>query len=273
MQLSIASLNSGSNGNCYYIGNQREAILVDAGISCRETERRLKRLGLDIYKVRAIFVTHEHSDHIKGIAVLSKKFNIPVYITEKTRLGGRVLINDTLIRTFSHAEVIRVGELEVEAFSKFHDAAEPHSFVVSHHETRVGVFTDIGRPCDNLVKHFEDCDAVFLEANYDEEMLELSSYPYFLKQRIRGGYGHLSNRQALDLLLRYRAPYLSLVLLSHLSANNNCPDKLMELFSPHAGDTSICVASRYRESPVFQVSRSEARASLWAGGGQVCLEF
>src|ERR1700733_12656087 len=126
MSLFIASLNSGSNGNCYYVGNEHEAVLIDAGISCRETERRMLRLGLSMKKVKAIFVTHEHSDHINGISTLSRKYQIPVYVTPHTLQFGRLVLKEGLTRTFSAYAAVTIGNLSVTAFPKFHDATDPH---------------------------------------------------------------------------------------------------------------------------------------------------
>ncbi|RAJ08591.1 phosphoribosyl 1,2-cyclic phosphodiesterase [Chitinophaga skermanii] len=253
MSLFITSLNSGSNGNCYYIGNEQDAVLIDAGISCRETEKRMKRLGLSMQKVRAIFVSHEHSDHIRGIPVLSKKFNLPVYITGETmRSGGLSLPSERVISFDPYAPIV-VGELKITAFPKFHDAIEPHSFIVQNHEVNIGIFTDIGAPCDHLIQHFKMCHAAFLEANYDEAMLENGRYPYFLKNRIRGGKGHLSNRQALELFQAHRPAHMSLLLLSHLSKDNNDPQLAQSMFNEHANGVKVMVASRYEESPVFKV--------------------
>ncbi|MGX5687463.1 MBL fold metallo-hydrolase [Arcticibacter tournemirensis] len=262
MELFITSLNSGSNGNCYYIGNRREAVLVDAGISCRETEKRMKRLGLSMDKVKAIFVSHEHSDHIKGIPVLAKKYQLPVYITERTLFRGGLMLPAPQVMPFTAYETINVGELCITAFPKFHDASEPHSFVISYNDIRVGVFTDIGRPCEHVIKNFRECHAVFLEANYDDEMLDKGNYPYYLKQRIRGGLGHLSNKQALELFTSCRSSALSHLLLSHLSKNNNCPDLVHSLFSQHAGNTSVVVASRYEETPVYIISPGRSAITL-----------
>lgn len=253
MCLFITSLNSGSNGNCYYVGTEHEAVLIDAGISCRETEKRMSRLGLEMEKVKAIFVSHEHSDHIRGISVLAKKYQLPVYITPNTHRNGGLVIQDHLLRGFSSFEEVRLGELCIKAFPKIHDAAEPHSFTVSRGGVTVGVFTDLGAPCDQLIDHFRQCHAVFLEANYDSEMLHGGRYPYHLKRRISGGKGHLSNDQALEIFLTHRSPYLSHLLLSHLSKDNNCPKLVQELFSQHAGHTRIVVASRFEESPVFRI--------------------
>lgn len=254
MSLFIASLNSGSNGNCYYIGNEQEAVLIDAGISCRETEKRMKRLGLCLEKVKAIFISHEHSDHIRGLPVLSRKYSLPVYITNNTLLHGGLVgtINTTL--AFAAYEPVVIGGLAVMPFPKAHDAADPHSFMVTCNEINVGIFTDIGVSCNNLVKHFEQCHAAFLEANYDEALLAESRYPYFLKKRISGGKGHLSNKQALELFTTYRSDYMTHLLLSHLSEENNRPDLVQELFNLHAGDTTVVVASRYQETAVYQVT-------------------
>ncbi len=161
MSLFITSLNSGSNGNCYYIGNEYEAVLIDAGISCREIEMRMNGLGLNIKKVKAIFVSHEHSDHIKGIATLCKKFNFPVYITNATLASARIKIDKTLIHAFSGNEPVNVGNLTVTGFSKFHDAADPYSFVVSCKNITVGVFTDIGNACKNVVEYFKVMSCCF----------------------------------------------------------------------------------------------------------------
>lgn len=255
MALTITSLNSGSNGNCYYIGNENEAILVDAGISCRETERRMQRLGLSMHKVKAIFVSHEHSDHIRGIPVLARKYNLPVFITAYTLNNCRMVdFGQVRVLPFEAYKPLNIGALSVLPFPKHHDAIDPHSFVVSCQEVKVGVFTDIGAPCEHLIGQFQQCHAVFLEANYDTEMLEKGRYPYYLKNRIRGGKGHLSNQQALALFTTYKPDFMSHVLLSHLSKENNCPQLAEALFTEQAGATEVVVASRYQETPVYSIS-------------------
>ncbi|RYZ49269.1 MAG: MBL fold metallo-hydrolase [Sphingobacteriales bacterium] len=254
MSLQITSLNSGSNGNCYYVGNDQEAVLVDAGLSCRETERRMNRVGLSMARVKAIFISHEHGDHIKGLDVISRKYRLPVYITWQTMKSGRLNLDPELVRPFREGEPVEIGRLSIHAFLKKHDAADPHSFVISGNEVNVGVFTDLGIACDGLTHYFRLCHAAFLEANYDEAMLENGRYPYHLKQRIRGGYGHLSNGQALEVFRNHRSPNLSHLLLAHLSKENNCPLLAAEMFRPFAGNTQVVVASRYEPSPVFLVT-------------------
>lgn len=254
MSLNIASLNSGSNGNCYYIGNDTDAILIDAGISCRETEKRMKRLGLQIKKLRAIFISHEHTDHINGVATLAGKYNLPVYITAETLYHSGIHIRQEQAYSFTEDMPVTFGNISVTGFSKFHDAADPYSFVVASGEIKVGVFTDIGRCCNNLKLHFKQCHAAFLEANYDEEMLATGKYPPHLKKRISGGNGHLSNTEALDLFLKHRPAFMSHLILSHLSKNNNHPDLVAQLFNSHAGNTEIIVASRNQESAVYTIT-------------------
>ncbi len=253
MSLSIASLNSGSNANCYYIGNANEAVLVDAGLSCRETERRMKQLDLSFDKIKALFISHEHGDHISGVPGIAKKYNLPVYITEGTLRNGKIPIEPSLVRSFKHGKAVSIGGLSVTPFRKSHDAADPHSFMISCNGLNTGVITDIGYACKKVIKYFSQCHAVFLESNYCEEMLEKGSYPYHLKKRIRGDEGHLGNAQALELFRLYRSPELKLLILSHLSKNNNDPKKVEQLFAPHAGKVKVVVASRYEASELYFV--------------------
>ncbi|MGN7788041.1 MBL fold metallo-hydrolase [Niabella sp. 22666] len=260
--LYFTSLNSGSNGNCYYIGNDEEAVLIDAGLSCRETEKRMYRLGLSMKKVKAIFISHEHGDHIRGLEVLSRKHQLPVYISLATLQHSGLQLDANLVRPLVAGTTILIGALLINAFLKNHDAADPHSFTVENSATCIGVFTDIGKVCDNLSTHFKRCHAAFLEANYDEVMLQNGRYPYHLKNRIRGGRGHLSNKEALDLFIACRPAYMSHLLLSHLSADNNHPDLVRNLFMEQSNGTHIVVASRYQETPVYTVCGSSLPSAV-----------
>jgi phosphoribosyl 1,2-cyclic phosphodiesterase len=275
MSLFISSLNSGSNGNCYYVGNSTEAVLVDAGISCKETEKRMKRLGLSMDKVKAIFVSHEHSDHIRGIPVLAKKYSLPVYATPGTIRKSYFGFGKNTLINYSAAVPVQIGSLSITAFPKLHDAADPHSFVVECNGTRVGVLTDIGAVCGHVEQHFNSCHAVFLESNYDEEMLHNGKYPIHLKRRISGGEGHLSNIQALQLFKLKKGPQLQTIILSHLSRENNCPQLVRDLFAEHADGVQVVVASRYEETPVFSVAGEIAAGEslLFSGSrpGQIAL--
>lgn len=236
--------------------------MVDAGISCREMETRMKRLGLETGRIKAVFISHEHTDHIRGVELFSKKHQVPVYITPATRRNGRVKLEKHLSRSFTAAVPEQFGNISVTAFSKLHDAADPYSFVVSCSGVNVGVFTDIGRACNNVIDHFKCCHAAFLESNYDEAMLANGGYPYHLKKRITGGNGHLSNTEALELFRRHRSPQLSHLFLSHLSQNNNNPALVQELFDAHADGVTMVVATRHQETALYNITTQVTAPSL-----------
>lgn len=254
MGLSVCSIASGSNGNCYYVGNDTEAVLVDAGISCKEIEARMKRSGLSLQHVKAVFVSHEHTDHISGLPILAKKHNLPIFISAPTLRNSKLRFEKSLLHHFTADVPVVIGDLVISAYSKHHDAADPYSFTITGNGVNIGVITDIGRACENVVRHFSQCHAAFLEANYDEEMLQNGSYSWYLKNRIRGGHGHLSNRQALELFQQCRSPQLTHLFLSHLSRNNNCPKLVEELFTTHASGVNMIVTSRFQESAVYNIS-------------------
>jgi phosphoribosyl 1,2-cyclic phosphodiesterase len=275
MALFTTSLNSGSNGNCYYIGNDKEAILVDAGLSCRETEKRMKLLGLDMQKVKAIFISHEHTDHIKGVAALAEKYQLPVYTTEKTPRHGGLHFSKHLLLNIASFQPIEIGGLSIIAFPKFHDAADPHSFIIQYNNITIGVFTDIGRPCDQLIAHFKQCNAAYLEANYDEEMLQNGRYPYHLKARIRGGSGHLSNKEALEVFVQHRPSFMTHLFLAHLSRDNNDPNLAQKMFQQHAGETEIIIASRNEATAIYAIQSKkiiqQKLVSAWRPAAQMSL--
>ena len=142
------------------------------------------------------------------------------------------------------------------------DAADPYSFIVSGNGVKVGVLTDIGSACEHVIDNFKDCHAAFLEANYDEEMLEKGNYPYYLKERIASNKGHLSNKQALEIFMQYKPEFMSHLILSHLSKDNNCPLLVKELFLKHAAQTHIVVASRLNETEVFTITKNKINLVL-----------
>ncbi len=211
-------------------------------------------MDLSIKMVKAIFITHEHADHINGLPKLVKKYYLPVYMTDITRSNMRGGWREIRSKSFQAYEPIAVGNLIITAVPKFHDAVDPHSFMVSHNNINVGVFTDTGRHCENLIKNFQQCHAAFLESNYDEVMLETGGYPQHLKERIRKGFGHLSNKEALQLFLSHRPPFMSHLILSHLSANNNKPEIVEELFNSIASETQIVIAPRKKETALYHIN-------------------
>lgn len=252
--LTICSIASGSNGNCYYIGNSNEAVLIDAGISARQTIARMRLRNLELSKVKAIFISHEHADHTCGARVLSKRLKIPVYVTSQTYLAMYAHMRPASPRFFKPGCEIQVGQLRVYPFPKRHDAAEPCSFRIEYKGLNTGVFTDIGSPCENVISHINMCNVIFLESNYDEKMLWEGKYPWPLKQRIASGYGHLSNDQAFDLIVKNSGRNLRYIFLSHLSAENNTPDTAYNRFSALCDRVNVHLTSRYEPGEVYRIA-------------------
>ncbi|GAF03748.1 MBL fold metallo-hydrolase [Saccharicrinis fermentans] len=243
--IEICALASGSNGNCYYIGSDEEAIIIDAGISRRKIMERMKSRGIDPTKLKAGFITHEHQDHYRGAKILSKKEEIPFYISEQTLNRSHYTMRPPHIKTFSPGDTMQIGPFTVHSFSKNHDAADPCSFRVQINELNIGIFTDIGEACENVKSHLSQCDFLFLEANYDEDMLENGKYPAYLKQRVAGNQGHLSNKQAVELIENHASKKLKTIYLSHISEDNNRGDIAMEAFEHLADKYDINLTSRY----------------------------
>lgn len=249
--IEICSIASGSNGNCYYIGNQNSAVLIDAGISFKQIVQRMGERNLNPAKIKALFITHEHSDHISGARVLGKRLRVPVYLTAKTWYGAYKNQRPDFPSFFQPGDVVEAGGFFVHSFLKNHDASEPCSFRVQYGEKSVGVFTDIGEPCENVRNHVEQCHALFLETNYDEKMLWEGSYPYFLKKRVASDVGHLSNDQAFQLLKNHAGSELKYVLLSHISKENNTPATALSALNPLSQEYQIELTSRFEASPVY----------------------
>ncbi len=249
--LEICALASGSNGNCYYIGNHHSAVLIDAGLSARQLQLRLVAKNLSTKKIKAIFITHEHSDHCRGARVLSKRLRIPVYLTKKTYLAIRKSEQPELVRWFQPGDSVELGELTIHSFLKKHDAVEACSFRISYSGKEVGVMTDIGEACDQVKEQLSKCHAVFIESNYDEDMLWNGPYPYFLKRRVASSYGHMSNIQSFDLVNEHAGSHLQTIFLSHLSGENNTPEKAFESFQSLQDKHQILVASRTEPSEII----------------------
>ncbi|NCX94915.1 MAG: MBL fold metallo-hydrolase [Chitinophagia bacterium] len=259
MSLQIASINSGSNANCYYVGNEKDAVLIDAGLSCRETLKRLKRLELNVSQIKALFISHEHNDHIRGIEGIADKLMIPIYITPNTLQASKLKPPAHLLCPFVDGEAVSIGSLTVLPFRKQHDAVDAHSFTVTGNGVSVGILTDIGAPCSNVATQLAQCHAAFLEANYDDEMLWNGPYSHFLKQRVSSDYGHLSNRQAAALVAQCASPAFRLLILSHLSVKNNTPEKALAAFAGLNPAIKVTVASRYGESEIYTITANPAK--------------
>lgn len=251
--LEICAIASGSNGNCYYIGNEKDAVLIDAGISAKQVIARMLERGLKPGKVKALLISHEHSDHLRGARGVSKKMNLPVYLTAKTYNGSYKNLRPDYPKYFVPGDAIEIGEFVIHTFPKNHDASEPCSFRVQYKNVNVGVFTDIGEPCENVTAHLKLCDGLFLETNYDENMLWEGRYPYFLKKRVASELGHLSNLQAFDLLKTYAGDNLKCVFLSHISKENNTPEIALNSMINLASRFDVKLTSRYEAGEVYQL--------------------
>lgn len=248
----VCALASGSNGNCYYVGNESEAVLVDVGISARQITLRIEQAKIPIQKIKAIFISHEHADHIRGVRVFSKRFNIPVYLTRKTYLKTTKKYLPQYSRFFVPGETITIGDLKIHSFLKWHDAAEPCSFRVENGQLSVGVMTDIGQPCKNVIQHIKQSNILFLESNYDEASLWKGGYPWYLKQRIASDHGHLSNEQAFNLVNEHAEESLKTIFLAHLSGENNNIEMALNNFDLLNDRFDIKPTFRHEPTKVFR---------------------
>lgn len=225
----FASLGSGSRGNATLVEQDDTLLLVDCGFSLRETERRLLRLGCEPAQVTAILVTHEHSDHINGVALFARRHQIPVWLTAGTRAACGAELSGA--RIFNGHAPFAVGAIEITPFPVPHDAREPAQFVFSNGAHRLGLLTDTGSLTPHIEQQLTACDALLLECNHDRAMLANGSYPPMLKARVGGNFGHLSNDQAAHLLRRIDCNRLQHIVAAHLSEKNNLPQLAVEALS------------------------------------------
>lgn len=219
----IASLGSGSKGNATLIEDGETCILVDVGFTLKDTEKRLRRLNRSPEDVSAVLVTHEHADHILGVAPFGRKYGVPVYLTPGTYNRDRMGLMPHMKEINCHRS-FRVGSLGVEPVPVPHDAREPCQFLVSSGGVRVGLLTDLGHITPWVQRRYENCDALLLECNHDPRMLVDGPYPWPLKNRVGGSHGHLNNEQAADLLRDIELGRLQHLVISHISGKNNSPD-------------------------------------------------
>jgi len=218
-------LASGSPGNSCYVETDRTRVLIDAGLSCREILRRLETLSVDGTKIDALIITHEHTDHIRGAGPLARRLGIPIYINHSTyRKGLKALGDIPALELIQTGRTLVIGDLRVETFTKCHDAADPMGVVVSCNGCRVGLITDLGRSTRVVEDRLRGCRALIVEFNHDPQMLEAGSYPLFLKRRIVGPEGHLSNQQAGELIRLLVHQDLGVLVPAHLSLENNLPE-------------------------------------------------
>ncbi len=262
----FTSIASGSSGNCTYIGSDNTHILIDAGISKKRIEEGLKSLDLCLNDIDAIFVTHEHSDHISALHTILKKYDIPIYATGGTIEGIRMsdkkneMVDSRFIQVVADQEIL-MGDMKINPMTISHDALEPCGYRVFIGDKKIGVATDLGCYTDYTVECLTGCDALLLEANHDVRMLQTGPYPYQLKSRILGDRGHLSNEKSGELLCKLLNDKIKGIFLGHLSKENNMPELAYETVrveiemgdNPfHGNDFPIMVADRSAISPVIE---------------------
>ncbi len=255
------SLYSGSSGNSFFIQSDNTKILVDVGVSAKKIVEALIELNHSVENIDAILITHEHVDHTKSLSMLSSKYNIPVYANEKTwnalsKHKEKMLPNN--IKIFNNLKNFFVGDLEISPFSISHDAADPCGFNIYYNDKKISIATDIGNVTQETLNCLKNSSFLFLESNYDPNILKLSSYPYTLKQRIVSDKGHMSNITAGKVLQKISDDNLKNVLLIHLSKENNFPELAYETVNEQLNGLSsipnIVVAPRNKPSILFNVS-------------------
>lgn len=251
------SLQSGSNGNCTYVETGDVRFLIDAGISGIQTEKRLRGLGRDIREVDFVLISHDHSDHVKCSGILSRKYNLDIFMTEKTcrRIEERGSCGRFgRIRHFRAGEKIRLGGTSIETVPTPHDCEDGVAFIIDDSRNRMGVLTDLGHVFAGLEEVVETLDGVILESNYDASMLENGPYPAFLKRRIEGNAGHISNTESAGLLAHGFSSRLRWACLAHLSGQNNSPATALATHRAVLGEgRKLSVAGRYEPSGVLSL--------------------
>lgn len=234
--MEFGSIASGSSGNCLYIGGGGAKVLVDAGISAKRVVAGLNSLGADGSGIDALLITHEHSDHISGIGVLSRKFHMPIYATggtiaeiKKSKSLGA--IEPELFHVITPGMGFQIKDLVVRPFSIPHDARDPVSYTFKENDKKIGIVTDLGYYNKDIIDPLEGSDLLYIEANHDIHMLQVGPYPYYLKQRILGNRGHLCNEVAGQLICSLLHDRLKHIVLGHLSKENNYPELALETVS------------------------------------------
>jgi phosphoribosyl 1,2-cyclic phosphodiesterase len=250
-------LASGSKGNAAYVSDGETSILVDAGLSLKELERRMADRGLSCARLNGVVVSHEHIDHVRGVGLLARRHGVPVYLTKGTLAALPKTVGDVPgVRTIAAGRSFAIGTLSVHPFSISHDTADPCGFTITAGRVKIGVATDLGVATGMVRHHLSGATALLLEANHDPAMLESGPYPWHIKQRVKSRSGHLSNEAARDLLSELVHDGLSSVILGHLSQTNNLPQKAMDTVLPaldgHSARLRVAVQDECGELYRFQ---------------------
>lgn len=253
----FCSLYSGSSGNSSLVETKNTKILVDAGVSSKKIETALTNLNIDPSTINGILITHEHSDHVQGLGTFSKKYNLPVYVNQKTldaMPNQKEKISEKNIKKFTIEEKFEIGDIQIKPFSIPHDAANPCGFSIFNDNKKISIATDIGHMTNGILKNLEDSIFVLLESNYDPEILKFSRYPYQLKSRIAGPTGHLSNESAGKTISHLINSGLQQAMLGHLSKESNFPELayktvIDEIISSNYNENSIKLSVASRDIP------------------------
>jgi phosphoribosyl 1,2-cyclic phosphodiesterase len=261
MGVTVSMLASGSRGNCAIVASSKTRILVDAGISCRETFKRMKALGQDPHSLSAILITHEHSDHVYGLATLARKLRIPVFMTGGTSQAWSRAVRDASgerpkverFERFESGYSFQVGDIAVRPFTIPHDAADPVGFTFRAEGVKVGLATDLGYLPASVRDHLRGCEVLILESNHDLEMLRVGPYPWSVKQRVMSRVGHLSNDALADFFVNDYDNNATFVVLAHLSEQNNLPE-----LARRAAERALATRGGLFQNRVLLASQTEA---------------
>ena len=259
----FCNLYSGSSGNCSFVGTDNINILIDCGESQKKILTALESIGTNINQINAIVVTHEHSDHVKTLGAISKKYNIPVYANEKTFNNmpeQTELIKEENRKIFNTDDHFEIGDLQIHPFHIPHDAAEPCGYNIYNENNKISIATDIGHMDNSILKKLEGSNFLLLESNYEPEILKYAKYPYYLKRRISGPNGHLSNQEASDTIIKLLSTGVNNIMLGHLSKENNFPELAYKTVMDEIinnkinNNLTLNVASRIKPSDIINIA-------------------
>ena len=264
MSLNFCSLSSGSSGNCYYLGNEFHGILIDAGISATAIRKFLKSLGISMQTIMGVLITHNHTDHTRGLELLTRKNSLPAFTSPTiwtSILSPRINISPDCIREIPLQQKFHLAGFEIEAFPVSHDAPETVGYHICSGDQKITIVTDLGHICQTAAHYIKAANLLVIESNYDEQMLMNGAYPHFLKARIRSDNGHLGNHQTSSFLADIFSDNLSHICLAHLSKNNNTPELVLQTleqtFSERGiilnGQQKISILNRYEPTEMIRI--------------------
>ena len=251
MKLNFCSLSSGSSGNCYYLGNEFHGILIDAGISATSIRKFLKNMDISMQTIMGVLITHNHIDHIRGLEVLARKNNLPVFTTHKiwnSILTPQKSISRESIREIPLMQKFHLAGFDIEAFPVCHDAPETIGFHICAGDKKITIVTDLGHICQTAAPYIKAANLLVIESNYDEQMLVNGRYPHYLKARIQSDHGHLGNHQTAAFLADIISDNLSDICLAHLSINNNTPEIVLQTLQQTLSERGIVLNGQPRIS-------------------------